>query len=106
MYQCNIRVLETTVQKFSDELHIPPVGPCPVFSVGQEWTLSHYGRPLDFCENAWTASHRTVYAVLSGAGSAIGGSWVEDGKQAIVCCNDGRRPVIFELTRVEAGKDG
>ncbi len=102
MFQCRIKVVEITVQKeLAEKLHIAPVKPCPLYSVGQEWTLSHYGRPLDLCENAWIAIHRMVYAVMSGAGSEIGGRcWVEDGKRAVVCCNDGLRPVIFELTRV------
>jgi len=102
MYRCKIKVLETTVQiALAEKLHQPVPEPCPLYSPGKDWILSHYGRPLDLCEDAWTAIHRTVYAVLSGAGSKIGGHWIEDGKRAVVCCNEGLRPVLFEVTRIE-----
>ena len=102
MYHCKIKVLETTVQtRTAQMLHLDLPSPCPLYQAGKEWTLFHYGRPLDLCEEAWTAIHRTVYAIMSGAGSQIGGSWIEDGTHAVVCCNNGLRPVLFELVRIE-----
>lgn len=108
MFQCKIKVVELTVRNdLAAQLQAAPVTPCPIFSVGQEWLLSHYGRPLDFCENAWTAIHRMVYAVMTGVGSEITAPcWVEDGRRAVVCCNDGLRPVVFELTRIGSKHDG
>jgi len=104
MVPCKIKVVEVSVnRKLADQLHIFPLAPCPLYQAGREWILRHYCRPLDLCENAWTAIHRIVYAIMSGAGSDIGGRcWVEDGKRAVVCCNDGLRPVVFELTRLDA----
>lgn len=102
LHQCKIRVLKTTVQE--DYLRLLPPqeqAPCPVFHEGQEWTLWHYGRPLDFCEEAWTAINRTVYAIQSGTGGRMGGCWIEEGVRAVLCCSDGRRPVFFELSRVD-----
>lgn len=102
MYHCKIKVLETTVQSaFAEKFHLPAPTPCPLYQPGKQWILTYYGRPLDLCEDAWTAIHRTVYGVLSGAGASIGGHWLEDGKRAVVCCNEGLRPVLFEVSRTD-----
>ena len=42
---------------------------------------------------------RYVYAALQG-GSIMRG-WTNDEKMMITCCNDGTRPVIFKLERID-----
>ncbi len=83
------------------------VGPCSLFEVGQEFILERdgarddYWRMMDgkFCAEAWDAISRYVYAGLQG-GSIMKG-WTNDEKMMIACCNDGTRPVIFKIERID-----
>ena len=52
-----------------------------------------------FCSEAWDAINRYVYAALQG-GSIMSG-WTNDEKIMIACCNDGTRPVIFKIERID-----
>ena len=55
-----------------------------------------YGK---FCSEAWDCVSRYVYAALQG-GSIMRG-WTNDEKMMIACCNDGTRPVIFKIERID-----
>ena len=52
-----------------------------------------------FCAEAWDCISRYVYAALQG-GSIMQG-WTNNEKVMITCCNDGMRPVIFKLERID-----
>ena len=52
-----------------------------------------------FCGEAWDAVSRYVYAALQG-GSIMKG-WTNDDRMMITCCNDGIRPVIFKIERID-----
>ena len=52
-----------------------------------------------FCSEAWDCISRYVYTALQG-GSIMRG-WTNDEKMMITCCNDGTRPVIFKLERID-----
>ena len=52
-----------------------------------------------FCGEAWDAVSRYVYAALQG-GSIMKG-WTNDDRMMITCCNDGTRPVIFKIERID-----
>ena len=56
-----------------------------------------------FCAEAWDAISRYVYAALQGG--AIMRGWTNDEKVMIACCNDGTRPVIFKLERIDIPED-
>ena len=115
-HKCKITVLRkecfTDLQK--EYLADPGSGPCPCFEVGQEFLLERNGERDDFwhmldgkfCSEAWDAISRYVYAALQG-GSIMKG-WTNDEKMMIACCNDGTRPVIFKIERidVEDGESG
>ncbi len=47
----------------------------------------------------WDAISRYIYAGLQG-GSIMNG-WTNDEKVMIACCNDGTRPVIFKIERID-----
>lgn len=83
------------------------VGPCSIFEEGQEFTVDkkNYLSMLDgrFCSEAWSAISHYVYAALQG-GSPMHG-WINDEKVMIACCNDGTRPVIFKIERLEEEED-
>lgn len=71
---------------------------CPIFKEGQEFiTTGPFGNdiPKDFCHMAWQALFMPVN-VLIGGGKVLGFDEIH-----IACCNDGLRPVVFELTRIE-----
>ena len=52
-----------------------------------------------FCAEAWDAISRYVYTALQG-GSIMNG-WTNDEKMMIACCNDGTRPVVFKIERID-----
>ena len=52
-----------------------------------------------FCGEAWDAISRYVYTALQGG--SIMHSWTNDERMMIACCNDGTRPVIFKIERID-----
>lgn len=91
-------------QDLADEyLADPKAGKCPLFYDGQEFVVDNidffklmHGK---FCSEAWDSISRYVYAALQG-GSIMRG-WSKDENVMITCCNDGTRPVIFKLERID-----
>ncbi|MFQ6793023.1 TIGR04076 family protein [Thomasclavelia sp.] len=85
----------------------PKAGPCPVFKVGQEIILERSNGKDDFmqmlngkfCSEAWDCVSRYIYAGLQG-GSIMKG-WMKRENEMIACCNDGTRPVIFKIERID-----
>ena len=89
----------------------PQSGPCPCFEVGQTFLFErengkddfwHFGRDLDPqfpCAEAWDCVSRYIYTALQG-GSIMHG-WTNDERMMIACCNDGTRPVVFKLERID-----
>lgn len=52
-----------------------------------------------FCGEAWDAISRYVYTALQGG--SIMHKWTNDDRMMIACCNDGTRPVIFKIERID-----
>lgn len=81
----------------------PQSGACPYFEEGQEFIIegSDFFRMMHgkFCAEAWDCISRYVYAALQG-GSIMDG-WTNDERVMIACCNDGTRPVIFKIERID-----
>ena len=113
-HNCKITVLrkECYADLQREYLADPASGPCPVFEVGQEFVLERNSQRDDFmhmldgkfCAEAWDAISRYVYAALQGG--AIMRGWTNDEKVMIACCNDGTRPVIFKIERIDAERGG
>jgi len=103
--KCKITVLRKEHYQDLTEQYLadPQGGPCPFFQEGQEFMVDSqsFFRMLDgeFCSEAWDCISRYVYAALQG-GSIMRG-WTNDEKVMITCCNDGTRPVIFKLERLD-----
>ena len=104
-HRCKITVLRKECFEDLQQQYLadPHSGPCPYFEVGQEFILEQddffrllHGR---FCAEAWDAISRYVYAALQG-GSIMEG-WTNDEKIMIACCNDGTRPVVFKIERLD-----
>ena len=81
----------------------PKSGPCEIFSEGQEWIIdsNNFWHMMEgkFCAEAWDAISRYIYAGLQGG--SIMKNWTNDEKIMITCCNDGTRPVIFKIERID-----
>ena len=104
-HKCKITVLRRECFKDLQEKYLadPKSGPCPYFRDGQEIVVDsdNFFRMLNgtFCAEAWDCISRYVYAALQG-GSIMRG-WTNDEKVMIASCNDGTRPVIFKLERID-----
>lgn len=103
----------------------PNAGPCPCYNVGDEfifmrdgdrddyWHLGlntlvkTTGNPdtvaggpkMPFCSELWDAISRYIYAGLQG-GSIMKG-WMDKENTMVACCNDGTRPVILKIERID-----
>ncbi len=103
----------------------PDAGPCPCYNVGDTFVFERgngrddywhmglntltkttadpktvAGGPAQpFCSEAWDAVSRYIYAGLQG-GSIMRG-WMKKENEMITCCNDGTRPVIFKIERID-----
>lgn len=103
----------------------PQAGPCPCYNVGDTFifhrdserddfwhlglnTLVHTdadpetvagGPTMPHCSEAWDAISRYIYAAIEGG--SIMRSWMKEENTMIACCNDGTRPVIFKIERLD-----
>ena len=112
-HQCKVTVVDKKCFEGLQRSYLadPESGPCPCFEVGQTYLFErepgkddfyHFGRELDPpfpCAEAWDCISRYIYTAL--AGGAIMKSWTNDERIMIACCNDGTRPVIFRLERID-----
>ena len=108
-HKCKVTVLATTCNEELQQKYLadPKSGPCTFFHVGQEIMLERTPERDDFyhmadghfCGEAWDAVSRYVYTALQG-GSIMHG-WTNDDRVMISCCNDGTRPVIFKIERID-----
>lgn len=57
------------------------------------------GPKMPFCSEAWDAISRYLYAAIEGG--SVMRSWMREENTMITCCNDGTRPVIFKIERID-----
>jgi len=104
-YKCKITVIKKECYEDLQQTYLlnPKSGPCGIFEVGQEWIVDQVGfwHMMDgkFCGEAWDAISRYVYTATQGG--SIMSRWTNDEKIMIACCNDGTRPVVFKLERID-----
>lgn len=103
----------------------PHTGVCPCYNVGDEYIFERYqnedhywrvglntlrkcngnekitagSKYLPHCSEAWDAISRYIYSAIEGG--AIMRSWMNKENTMITCCNDGTRPVIFKIERID-----
>ena len=130
IHRCKVTVLKTNCFENLQEDYLanPHSGPCPCFHEGNVYmfdrtskkddfyhaglnTLVHSDHDFDteaggpkrpFCAEAWDAISRYIYTALQGG--AIMHGWTNDDRLMIACCNDGTRPVIFRIERIDVPK--
>lgn len=108
-YKCKLTVIDKKVFVDLQEKYLadPKSGECPFYQIGAEYIFERYGDEDTFwtqgkgahCSEAWDCFSRYVYAALQG-GSIMRG-WTNDEHMMIACCNDGTRPVIFKIERLD-----
>jgi len=104
MPQARITILKRTFHRdlvdeyVQDEESRRQFGKCFVFEEGQTFVSEDWpSKPDGFCERAWPDIRHEVAMVMYGASIP----WIEEPGYTITCCNDGLRPVIFLIERVE-----
>ena len=104
MPKCKITVLRRMLNEdYAKEFCAnPATGICDAFTEGQVFILDGPGKPAEFCEEAWSAITRYVFAFNTGGGGFFNGRWMKDENTMIACCNDGIRPVVFKLERIDS----
>lgn len=70
---------------------------CPLFREGQEFIAEYTRMPEGFCAGAFADLFRFICGLQAGADYP----WMNEPGKVLACCNDGFRPVIFRLERVE-----
>lgn len=108
-HKCKVTVIDKKCFPDLQQQYLadPQSGPCPFYRVGDEFLFTRYGDEDTFwytgngtqCGEAWDCISRYIYTALQG-GSIMRG-WTNDGRMMIACCNDGTRPVIFRIQRLD-----
>ena len=75
-------------------------GKCHLHTEGQVF-YADWRKPEGLCDDAWLTIHQYVFALTHGGGNFYQGKWINRPDVAICCCNDGLRPVVFKVERVE-----
>lgn len=73
----------------------------PLMKEGQVF-YADYAKPEGFCDEAWKAIYQYVFALANGAEGWYSNDWIAPKhKGVVICsCNDGLRPVIIKVERV------
>ncbi len=108
-YKCKVEVIDKKLFPDMQERYLgdPVSGPCPFYEIGDTTIFERYGGEDTFwtqakgahCSEAWDCISRYIYTALQG-GSIMRG-WTNDEHMMIACCNDGTRPVIFKILRLD-----
>lgn len=108
-YKCRVTVIDKKVFPDYQEEYLADKnsGACPFYEIGDETLFERYGGEDTFwtqakgahCAEAWDCISRYIYTALQG-GSIMRG-WTNDEHMMIACCNDGTRPVIFKIERLD-----
>lgn len=101
MPACKITVLKRAFnQDLAEQYCLRETSPCTRFSEGQEFIVP-YGEqpPAEFCDWAWNDIYNAYLTLVKGGSNFT--PWMKDGNSVIRCCNDGIRPVVFMIERVE-----
>lgn len=108
-HKCKVTVIRKELYPDLQETYLadPQSGPCPFYNVGDEFVFERYRDRDDFwtmgrgsqCSEAWDCISRYIYTALQGG--AVMRGWTADERVMIACCNDGTRPVVFKIERID-----
>ncbi|MCG8501110.1 MAG: TIGR04076 family protein [Firmicutes bacterium] len=100
MSKCKITVIKRTFNEDIAKEYCSRPEICSMFTEGEEYLLDTSQKPPGFCDGAWAGISLYVFAFIHGGGGFYK-DWMKDERTMIACCNDGVRPVIFKLERID-----
>ena len=80
---------------------VPDSGKCPCYNVGDEFMFYRNDERDDYWHMGAGTLIKSGYIYSALQGGAIMHGWMNDDKVMITCCNDGTRPVIFKIERID-----
>lgn len=108
-HKCKVTVIDKKCFSEYQEQYLadPKSGDCPFYQIGDEFIFERYEDEDTFwregngtqCAEAWDCISRYIYTALQGG--SIMRNWTNDERMMIACCNDGTRPVIFKIQRMD-----
>lgn len=108
-HKCKVTVIDKKCYTDLQEKYLaePKSGPCPFYNVGDAFVFTRYDDEDTFwtmgrgsqCAEAWDCISRYIYTALQGG--SIMRNWTNDERMMIACCQDGTRPVIFKIERMD-----
>lgn len=106
-YNVKITVMKREYyQDLADRFIVNPnTGKCSLFKEGDEFLVTpenydYFAAEHKFCPGAWDILKTRVYTALQG-GRFYWEGWHKNTKEQILCCDDGIRPVVFLLERID-----
>lgn len=82
-----------------DDNIVKDFGPCPIFKEGQTFTIRSIDEiPERFCSWAWADIQRDIALILYGGQPEPA---LKNPNAMYSCCDEGLRPVIFKLERIQ-----
>jgi uncharacterized repeat protein (TIGR04076 family) len=72
-------------------------GPCPYYTVGQEFIIDRVEKPEGFCNYAWNALFPYLLTIRWGGNFS---EFFEEPGTMLACCPDASRPVSFLIERI------
>ena len=108
MAKATITVLKRTfhpdlvAQEIADPGFRSTFEPCSIHQEEQTFLVEGWPtQPEGFCPRAWADIRHEVEMVMHGATPL----WIAPEGKTVTCCNDGLRPVIFRIERIEGEED-
>lgn len=108
-HKCKVTVIDKKCYADLQERYLadPKSGECRFYNVGDEFIFTRYEDEDTFwtmgkgsqCSEAWDCISRYIYTALQGG--SVMRNWTNDERMMIACCNDGTRPVIFKIERMD-----
>ena len=71
---------------------------------GQVWIANGLQKPEGMCDSAWKSMSAFVMTLSHGGGDFCDG-WMKNPKSAMISCNDGFRPVSFDIEALDEDAD-
>ena len=101
MKNVRITVLKRTFNEdIANKFAVDRFGLCELHKEGEEFISNGWEKPQGLCESAWQSMSHYVFALSHDGGNFLK-DWMKDPVSAVISCNDGCRPVIFLLERIE-----
>ena len=104
MSKVKITILKTTLNEdLAKEYGVKDLSICPLMKERQVF-YADYSKPVGFCDEAWKVIYQYVFALANGSNGWYFDDWMDTEKHlgtAIVSCNDGLRPVIIKIERID-----